>query len=562
VDGETILQILVLAGYVVFRIISDRVKKKREPVEVPPDDDGVSDDDFFPEEEEVAAEAETGGVGWPEPEPVAEPAEVVDIFAEERARFGAKLDAFIGDAERLYSLAHLEIATRRVAEVLSDYVVPSATELRNDVRVATGQINAEQMQMASSLELVSAAVETFIEQRRNAYLGPRIVDSDAMAQACYKPVLEFASMNRLPLTSATPVTVLSPFDLGIWTGFIPTGVAPIFLPPEFFDRLVWWPALAHEVGHDFLAATSNADDRVRSQLGISAEALGVVPLNMTEEGISVHEIHRVFGAWFEEIFCDVFGTLMAGPAYGYSMLELFASPHDPRRVATVALDPRGRMPRYDTHPPRHLRVLLCAHVLELAGEHESAASIRDEWTAIHGEIEGIVYPVAGGAIGIPIEPIVERMTEIADSLYREGLEGFDGRSLSAIPGVDWGPHMASASRRAMGEMLSGRAPTSEPPRAVIAGAVLAWREQPDLEGQLIELARRAIVGVTETREDAYDSGGFEDQAAGDELRGLEANELRDAFVVHTLLAPPPALRSARRAGGGLIARGRWHRPSA
>ncbi len=582
-DGDTILQILILVGYIVFRIVADRLKKKDQPAPAPPPEEDDWDDGLFPEEDEVGAAPEPAApepasrrrpredeprTRWPPVEdrarargPEPEPAPVIDLFAEERARFAGRLDALIAEAERIFSIAHLTKATRRVADVLRDYVVPSATALRGRVRTGAGPLAAEELQEASSLALVSAAVETFIEQRRNDYLGPRIVDSDAMAQECYGPVLDFARMNRLPLTSATPVTMLSPFDLGIWTGFIPTGVAPIFLPPEFFDRVAWWPALAHEVGHDFLASTRGADQRIREQLGIPSESAGAVPLTLTDEGLSLHEIHRVFGAWFEEMFCDVFGTLMVGPAYGYSMIELFSSQYDPSRVTHVALDPRARTPRYDTHPPRHLRVMLCAHVLDLVGELEHAERIRDEWTALHGEVDGIVYPVTGGAIGVPVGPIVERAGEIANSLYRDGLDGFDGHSLSAIPGVDWGPHLASASRRARDSLLAGRAPTNERARAVIAGAVLAWRAEREREAELISLARRAIVGVTEHREDLYDRASFDDRAAA-AARDLGGDELRDAFVIHTVLAPPPSLRSARRAAGGLISRRHWHHPRA
>jgi hypothetical protein len=572
VDGETIAQIAALVVFLLLRAVAEHYKKKRrareqrgEPQEQAEEAGGNWADVLFPdeeeEEEEVSAEPTAGPPPYGRDAPAA-PAEVVDPYAEERARFGERLDRLVAEAEELYLPAHLDRATRRVADVLADYAIPQATALRKRVRADIGPIDASEREAAASLEFVLAAVETFVEQRRHAYVGPMVGDADAMAGACYQPVLDFARMNQLPLTSATPVAVLSPFDLGIWTGFLPTGVAPLFLPPDFFARVAWWPALAHEIGHDFLAATRGADERVREQLGLPPEEYGVMPLTLGAEGLSFGEVHRVFGAWFEEIFCDVFGTLMLGPAYGYGMIELFASPYNPMRVASVALDQRGHVPRYDTHPPRHLRVLLCAHVLELTGEAEDAARIRNEWLATHGEIEAITYPVAGGAIGIPVAPLLEIVTEIANSLYGDGLEGFDGRSLSAIPGLDWGPHLAGASRRARSELLRGGSPTGQPARAVMAGAVMAWRQAPEREAEIIGLARRAIVGVTEYREDIYAPAEPAALVAGAALERLQADELREAFILHTLLAPPPALRSARRCAGGLIARGRWHRPRA
>src|SRR5690606_2595402 len=117
--------------------------------------------------------------------------------------------------------------------------------------------------------------------------------------------------------SAVPVTELGHYDLATWTAFVPTGFAPIFLPRDFFERAAWWPAIAHEIAHDFLAAAEGVEARMREQLGLPAEPDGARPLAFADGGITMFELRRVFGGWFEEIFADVFGVLMMGPAYAW-----------------------------------------------------------------------------------------------------------------------------------------------------------------------------------------------------------------------------------------------------
>ena len=43
--------------------------------------------------------------------------------------------------------------------------------------------------------------------------------------------------------------------------------------PDFFERAAWWPAIAHEIGHDFLAAVPELDGRLRAQLGLVNERI-------------------------------------------------------------------------------------------------------------------------------------------------------------------------------------------------------------------------------------------------------------------------------------------------
>lgn len=497
------------------------------------------------------------GPAWAPP-PAVQQSAATQAAAHEAVR--GRLDELIREAETLLASARIEPATARAAQVLEDYVLPRAMDVRRELAPGqTAQTQTAQTQTAQTmgsfavaraklihLTMVRDAVEHFIAQRRRPDLREAVGDADALAMACYEPVLHFARINRVPLTSAHPVALLTPFDMSTWVGFIPTGVAPLFLPPTFFEDIRWWPAVAHEIGHDFLAATPGLDTRLRMQLGLPSEAAGTRLIDVhAGGGVPIRELVRVQGAWFEEIFCDLFGTMMLGPAYGYSMASLFAEPDAPVRVITAYRSADGR--GYDTHPPRHLRVLLCARALRLMGEDEAADEIVDEWTAVHGDQPALWLPTTRATVGVPTEIMVELGDQIITALYREGLDGLDGHSLSDIPGLDHGPHQAAEARRACDQLLAGRAPVSQRARAVVAGAVLAWRREPGNQARFIALARQAIVGVTETRRDLH-AGVHSDAYARDPLAAGGARRqqaLREAFLLHTMLAPPPSVRRLR-----------------
>lgn len=473
----------------------------------------------------------------------------------EHAALIAQTDALILEARALLEPAHRDPATRRPAQVIEDYVLPRAESARQDLAADRTTPTAARARLAE-LSMIMDATEWLIAQRRSPHLRRALGDADALAQACYQPVLDFARTNRLALASADPVALLTPFDMGIWVGFAPTGVAPLFLPPRFFDDIRWWPAVAHEIGHDFLVATPGSDAGLRDQLGLPSEAAGARLIDHLHGGLSLGELVRIHGAWFEEIFCDLFGTMMMGPAYGYTMVALFARPDAPESVATVRLAPNGYS--YDLHPPRHLRVLLCARALRLLGEHQAADELLAEWTAIHGEQPVLWVPTVERAIGVPMEIMEQIGDKIVTALHGEGMIALDGHALSDIPGLAYGPHRAAETRRACNALLAGRAPTGQQARAVVAGAVLAWREAPERAAAIMVLARQAIVGVTETRVDAYSAvGNARDMSwsSGSDLGSRESQ--RQALILHTLLAPPPSVRRRPSARQGFLARRSW-----
>ena len=484
------------------------------------------------------------------------PAQVVtaaQVVPAARARPGAidraamdrrlKLDRALAALERraaaMAETARLERANRRFVHALTEFFPEELARVRQLARDTKGELRPGLERAAGSLGAVLDEVDALMSQRRDPELRARLGDADRLADVCYQPIIDFARAKGLPLTTGYPATQLSEFDLGIWVGFIPTSIAPIFLPRTFFDRAAWWPALCHEIGHDFLASVRGLEPQLREDLDLPSAELGSRPLVFSHGGLDLDQLPRLFGGWFEELFCDVFGTMMCGPAYVATMQRLFGATHDVREVLVVPLDASGR---YDPHPPRHLRLLAGCAVLERAGLHADAKRLRAEWEARHTQARGpdrLLFPAGGGLIPLPLQLFTPLLTRFVEKLYAGPCDALGGFGLQDISGLDYGPHEHAEGLRARDALLRGLVPVVRDPRAVVAGAVIAALARPDIEAQILVNARAAIpaLGTGETLPDAFGDTGPD---AGP-LR-LDRAALLDAVVLREVLTRPRVRR--------------------
>lgn len=471
-----------------------------------------------------------------------EPEQQIVVSAER----SAWIDEASGEARQLLERANKlsadarhERPTHRFVKPLEDFVVAGARNTAMDLRRA----QPSEVQVRASLDtlwLVLGKIERFMRQRLNPKTVGKVGDADALAVACYQPLVDFARARGLKLTSTIPVTDFGAYDLATWTGFIPTGLAPLSLPKDFFRRIAWWPALAHEIAHDFLAATEGLSEGLRTQLGLPDEMTGRWPLRFELEGLAEGELYRICGGWFEELFCDVIGIMMVGPAYAWAMVELFPSPGDPSAIVRVGRDEAGVM--YDAHPPRHLRLVLATYLLDKLGLEEVAQEVRQEWGRLHGGWPpSVLFPVGHQWVGVPIEAIAGLVIYVGDQLYEQPLEALGGYRLRDVPGIDFGIHAKAESARVTKEILAGQVPHLTNPRWVIAGATQAWHEAPHLQKEIIRLVRRGLRAV----------GTFEHAPQARRAKAVvhdDAIDAREAFLLHEIMSPPLALRRAGRGG--------------
>jgi hypothetical protein len=456
--------------------------------------------------------------------------------AERRVKLDRALAALDRRTAAMAESARLERANRRFVHALTEFFPQELARVRQLARDTKGELRPGVERAPAALDGMLDEVEALMSQRRDPELRAKLGDADRLADACYQPIIDFARAKGLPLTTAYPATQLTEFDLAIWVGFMPTSIAPIFLPREFFDRAAWWPALCHEIGHDFLASVRGLEPRLRADLDLPSADVGSQLLAFSRGGLDLRDIQRLFGGWFEELFCDVFGTMMCGPAYVATMLDLFGATSDAREILIVPLDDTGR--RYDSHPPRHLRLLAGCAVLERAGLHADAKRLRAAWEARHTQARGpdrILFPFGDGLVPLPLELFTPSLTRIVEQLYAGPCDALGGFGLQDVSGLDYGPHEHADGLRARDALLRGQVPGVRDPRAVVAGAVLAALARPDSEAQILANARAAIpaLGTGETRPDA-----FSDAAPAADSLPLDRAALLDAIVLREVLARP------------------------
>jgi len=446
----------------------------------------------------------------------------------------ARFEELLAASKEMRASIEWDRANHGLQSVLDDHVTPECLRWITHLREAGQFYDLAADYAVDELDVIIGEIHILVSQRKSSDLRQDLGDADAMAMACYRPLAEFARANRVQLTTTFPMVQLSNFELSTWTAFVPTGVAPIFLPPDYFRRLAWWPALAHEIGHDFLAATKNVDWQIRQQLGLPSAEEGRAFLRFGQEGLAYSEVARLFGGWLEEIFCDLFATMMLGPAYGWTMIELFSGSTDD--VTRAPIDGGTFAP----HPPRHLRLLNCAHLLAYMGHKSDADELLEAWG--HQGAEDLTLRTQfGEAVGLPIELMVTMSQDLVIALYTTQLDAFAGPSLESLPGVDYGPHEAAETKRATESFLARRLPETKSAHRIIAGAVMAWHEEPHREAEFLRRCRVAIVGEAEWAEPglAATLGRGVGQASG-------PTSIRDAFILSTILGPPVGRRGASR----------------
>jgi hypothetical protein len=377
------------------------------------------------------------------------------------------------------------------------------------------------------LDGLTRLLEVMVEQRRDPALDELIDDADALAAACYRPVLEYCRNLGIPLSSDRTATLFGD-GCSPALGRIddPTGLALLHLPWEWLSEVHRWPAIGHEVGHDFYDSVRGLDQEVLQRAGLGAEDGRVTIVD--SDDITIGDVARIIRRWRHELCADAFGAMMLGPAYAVATAAIFSSPDDPRQALLVDVDGN----RYDVHPPGHVRVAAVCRLLVNMGFGALCEDIEKRWRAQHRNPSFILLPTTAGIVAVQDEPFIERAVALVTTLQREGHAALKGVPLYSMPGFDFGPREHAASRRIRDAFLAGDAPRGADARLLIAGAVLAWAERPQDSGRILQAARLAVGSLDLPVP----------RAAGVRPQATEtfAELVRDAFVLDLALSPPRA----------------------
>lgn len=224
-----------------------------------------------------------------------------------------------------------------------------------------------------------------LELRFNPDFRDGLWVADAIAWDCYRPVMtravaagivDAAHVREPPLTYLTaefsPATWVRgsrpndgrEYSLGEATSPIPV----IEIPWDHMSNLWELVSLQHEVGHDL-----EADLRLRNPL---VQALQTC---LSAGGVPHNRIDR-WKSWQGELFADLIGLHLGGPAFALGLMHLLMRPN----AEVVKYDPE------DPHPTHYPRILLNALYLRsfTGGQPDlsvDASAIEATWHRLYGQ---------------------------------------------------------------------------------------------------------------------------------------------------------------------------------
>ena len=181
-----------------------------------------------------------------------------------------------------------------------------------------------------------------------------------------EPPLTYLTASRTPATFARATVTFASVDPEQGTVRLPIPI--IEMPWDHVENLWEFTSIAHEVGHDL-----EADFQLRPllQLNLDTVLLGAgVPMERVE----------TWKTWEAEVFADLVGLQLAGPAFTETLFQLLLWP---AKMVTSLNQP-------EKHPTPYLRILLNAAYIETMAPGDAtlanhAREIRDKWTGIYGD---------------------------------------------------------------------------------------------------------------------------------------------------------------------------------
>ena len=148
------------------------------------------------------------------------------------------------------------------------------------------------------------------------------------------------------------------------------GLVPVPLIFVSYDRAAspWdWPLVFHELGHPLLRDLCGGAPALEIEWAAALSQLAL-------QGTSDPTVAGYWSRWSGEVFADVIGVMLGGPAYALALQEALALP----REILAQFHPE------DPHPPQVVRIVLCAGVLRNLGFTGEAERLEQRQLAIYG----------------------------------------------------------------------------------------------------------------------------------------------------------------------------------
>ena len=460
------------------------------------------------------------------------------------AGIGEEFDHWLGDAEtgrplrkHQSQIERLTTQLRGLAEEVDTRIGALATD-DDEVLTESRTVQTRMLEVHQLWDYFRAKLSLrYVTWFRN-YLAA----ADEFAWACYDPAEKAAGERATPRTA--PLVFLSgdfsPFTYAKGSAFEAEPVPDVEASEAFLAYVAklpipvvgvpWYQVahlpdavlIAHEVGHDVERAF-DLTGTIEAQL---AAAL---------DGIEDAETHFAWGTWLGEVWADVYGVLVAGPAFASALRDLLVT--DPTQVT---LDARVPSP-FAEHPPAWLRLRVMTLVLEKSG---FAQESEQEWKAWSD-----AFPTA------KIDPKLAQAEAVVDALLTGAFPAFCGKRIGEV--ANFSLEQQGTAVAVKSAVLGGIAPYASDIRCLVAGARLAFDENPAAYGMKDQygktpqdriLARSiAIIGDDpRIRDEERDVPPEDDRAAGHALFA----ELEQHGAAPFSAPRPTSVRDVRRPDEG------------
>jgi hypothetical protein len=224
-------------------------------------------------------------------------------------------------------------------------------------------------------------------------------------------------------------------------------------------------AVLHEVSHN-----------LQSDLGLNRAVPLAMARALLKRGLGVG-VAKVWARWNREIYADLSGLLLGGPAVVGSLFDVIGR----SRESVLAFNPLG------VHPTPYLRAFLSIELLRRMGFAAEAAAYRRLWTRMYpnprgGSIPPRVLATAAEAVGCVVDTLCFRpFTELG------------GKALAAVQ--QFGAKELALAEEAARRLAAGNDPGIVPARFLIGAVRFAVDRRLAPAGRLTtnfykELARR------------------------------------------------------------------------